>query len=127
VREAKALVPSAWDWAHDRSRTPIRFAELSRGRYRSPDPFLKVRSDYVFRRIAADSRKVELGDDAGHELKQSLLEAMGFELASIHAAADGAPKKVLRNLRLQPRGWLQKAAEKVASAVKKDYAEWAGR
>ena len=39
VREAKALVPSAWTWAHGNASGPTRFLELANGRYRSPDPF----------------------------------------------------------------------------------------
>src|SRR5581483_1152787 len=39
VREAKALVPSAWTWAHAARSHKIRFMELATGKYRSPDPF----------------------------------------------------------------------------------------
>ena len=46
---------------------------------------------FVFRRVAADSTKIELGADAGGKLHLNLLQAMGFEIASIHAA--GAAKR----------------------------------
>jgi hypothetical protein len=45
-----------------------------------------VPRSHIPRRIAADSRKIELGSDAGSKLKTDLLQAMGFDLASIHAA-----------------------------------------
>ena len=35
AREAKAAVPSAWDWAHRMPEAPSRFLELARGPYRS--------------------------------------------------------------------------------------------
>lgn len=38
VREAKALVPSAWDWAHGRLSARTRFLDLALGIFRSPDP-----------------------------------------------------------------------------------------
>ncbi|MGZ2487148.1 uncharacterized protein (DUF2252 family), partial [Rhizobium pisi] len=50
VREAKALVPSAWEWASGKIGPIGLFQIVSTGRYRSPDPFLKVRSDFVVRR-----------------------------------------------------------------------------
>ena len=37
------------------------FLEIANGRYRAPDPFLDVRNKFIFRRLAADSRKIELG------------------------------------------------------------------
>ena len=64
------------------------------GRYRTPDPFLHVRKKFVFRRVAANSTKIELGADAGGKLHLNLLQAMGFEIASIHAA--GSAIKALK-------------------------------
>jgi hypothetical protein len=91
VREAKALVPSAWNWAHNKASSRLRFLDLAKGAFRSPDPFLALQSGFLFRRIAADSRKVELGDNAGAKLKLDLLRAMGFDLGAIHSAE--APRK----------------------------------
>src|SRR5262245_2120242 len=68
VREAKALVPSAWDWAHGVTAEQSRFLDLATGEFRSPDPFLNDKGGFILRRIAADSRKIDLGDDAGAEL-----------------------------------------------------------
>src|SRR5262245_3629822 len=85
VREAKALVPSAWEWAHDQVSTHTRFLELARSRFRAPDPFLDVHEGFVYRRIAADSRKVNLGED-GMALRKDLFRAMGFDLGALHAA-----------------------------------------
>jgi hypothetical protein len=47
VREAKALVPSAWDWAHGRDGD-IRLLDLARGRFRSWDPFIDVHARFLF-------------------------------------------------------------------------------
>ena len=82
VREAKALVPSAWNWAHGTTPRQHKYLELSTGAYRAPDPFLHVDRDaddrdFVFRRLSADSRKINLGNDAGADLKLDLLRAMG--------------------------------------------------
>src|SRR5262249_21769680 len=64
VREAKALVPSAWTWAHGRTSRP-RFLDLAHGAFRSPDPHLAISGGFILRRIAADSRKIDLEDMTG--------------------------------------------------------------
>ena len=124
VREAKALVPSAWNWAHGESSARFRFLDLATGKFRSPDPFLSVKDRFVVRRIAADSQKVELGKDAGAELKIGLLRAMGFDLGAIHAAQRQAAEQIVSDLDVRPSDWLYDAAKKAAAAVKQDFAEW---
>jgi Uncharacterized protein conserved in bacteria (DUF2252) len=125
VREAKALVPSAWTWVHGGARTPG-FIKLATGRYRAPDPYLHVRKNFVFRRLAADSRKIELGKHAGADIKLDLLRAMGSEIASIHAATDRAAIRIEKDLRMRPRKWLHDAAEAAAAEIEADYKEWYG-
>jgi Uncharacterized protein conserved in bacteria (DUF2252) len=125
LREAKALVPSAWTWANGRKKSPkSNFLALANGQYRAPDPFLHVRHGFIFRRIAADSQKIELGNDAGNKLHLNLLRAMGFDVASIHAAGSPGIKALKADLKKRPRGWLNAAANTAMAAVKRDYEEW---
>jgi Uncharacterized protein conserved in bacteria (DUF2252) len=124
LREAKALVPSAWVWANGKKNQTSSFLELANGRYRAPDPFLQVRNKFIVRRIGADSHKIELGDDAGAMLRLDLLRAMGFDLASIHATDSATTRAIRRDLRKRPRGWLNAAAKAAAAAVERDYEEW---
>jgi hypothetical protein len=77
-------------------------------------------------RIAADSRKVELGEHVGEELHARLLEAMGFDLGSINAA-DPAAAAVRAHLAASPEDWLEKAAEAAADWVKSDFDRWRER
>lgn len=125
LREAKAVVPSAWSWAHD-ARAPrnSHFLDLANGRYRAPDPFLQLQGKFILRRIAADSTKIELGEDAGSKLHLNLLEAMGFDVASIHAAGLAGVKALKADLKKRPPGWLNAAATVAAEAVKRDYRQW---
>jgi hypothetical protein len=123
VREAKALVPSAWDWAHGAADSPSRFGELATGAYRSPDPFLSAQDGFILRRIAADSRKVELGPEPGSELSRNLLTAMGFDIGAIHAA-DPRAAAVRADLERRPDGWLHRAAKTAAAWVEGDFQEW---
>src|SRR5215475_2078177 len=123
VREAKALVASGWDWAHGTSSAPSSFLTLANGRFRSPDPHLRVADGFIFRRIAADARKVELGDNAA-SLGERLLESMGFDIGAIHAAGSVNPLRLRADLDARPSGWLHAAAKKAAAEVEKDYAQW---
>jgi len=124
VREAKALVPSAWTWAHGLSHPKLMFLQLARGAHRSPDPFLDVHDDFVFRRLAADSRKVELSRPGGICFAPKLLRAMGFDLAAIHAASPGNGKALRADLRNRPNGWLRTASKRAAKEVSRDYKDW---
>jgi hypothetical protein len=78
----------------------------------------------VFRRLAADARKVELGKNNNDmELKGKLFGVMGRELGAIHAASPGAVSRIRADLAARPVGRLHKAA-KTAAAVEEDYREW---
>jgi hypothetical protein len=79
------------------------------------------------RRIAADSRKIELGGDVGSKLKTDLLQAMGFDLASIHAAGSAGIGVLQHDLKTRPRNRLHDAAKTAAAAVEKDYEGWMSR
>jgi Uncharacterized protein conserved in bacteria (DUF2252) len=121
VREAKALVPSAWDWAHGRAPGRPRFYRLAHGKFRAPDPFLEVRDGFIFRRLAADARKVELPDET--PVSVGLLAAMGFDIGAIHAA-DRRHAAVRGDLAGRDQDWLHKAAKAAAASIKADYKEW---
>ncbi len=133
VREAKALVASAWTWAqkgaHGKTPRQYKFRELSTGAYRAPDPFLHVERvadnrEFVFRRLSADLRKIELGKDAGADLKLELLRGMGADLASIHAATRDASEAITADLKARRGGWLQNAARAACEATEKDFEVW---
>jgi hypothetical protein len=127
VREAKALVPSAWAWAHNpKKHNKSNFVKSANGTYRSPDPFLTVHDNFIFRRISADSRKIELGKSAGRKLHLRLLQAMAFDVASIHAASAAGRRAIEADLRKRPPGWLQAAATVANAKVRRDYRQWRG-
>jgi hypothetical protein len=122
AREAKALVPSGWDWAHKKEK-PSQFLKLAQGAYRSPDPFLHVHKGFIFRRIAADSRKLDFVGEIPEGLQSIFLEAMGQDIGSIHAAAE-KNAEILHHLHTLPTTWLQDAADKAKVLVEKDFTKW---
>ncbi|MGY3450364.1 DUF2252 family protein [Bradyrhizobium sp. USDA 4353] len=131
VREAKALVPSAWEWKREAPQQTMprsSFMDLSTGLYRAPDPSLGVHptadGDYLIRRLSADSRKIDLGKDGGADLEREQLRAMGIDLASIHAAHGDAATHIAADLKRREPGWLRRAAHAARDATEKDYEVW---
>jgi len=122
VREAKAVVPSAWDWASGAVKR-LRLLDAAFGPHRAPDPSLEVVDGWLVRRIAPDSRKLDLKDVAGRGLGVTLLRAMGAELGALHAAHRRAPR-ILDDLAGRDPDWLHRAARVAAQAVERDYADW---
>ena len=100
---------------------------MSGGTHRAPDPTLELQGRFVFRRISADARKVELDRAAQARLTDPLLEAMGFDLGAIHAAAKKKRVAAIRaDLKARPAGWLQRTAAAASADVLLDYQEWTG-
>lgn len=129
VREAKAVVPSAWNWAH-RKKAEMRppFVRLAAGRYRSPDPTLRVDegAQVVIRRIAADARKIEIDAAALGDRGPRLVAAMARDLGAIHAAdrTSGAIAPDLKKRNRRNAGWLLAAALAMKAAVEADHAKF---
>ena len=124
AREATALVPSAWDWAHGRPDAPSRYMQLSAAPWRAPDPFLSATASFLVRRLAPDSRKAELGPRAGAAIDRRLLLAMGREIGSLHGVDRSAARAIVRDLSHRPKGWLARAAKTAAAAVVRDYDQY---
>jgi hypothetical protein len=124
AREAKALIPSAWEWAHGNNSAPSCLHKLATSEFRAPDPWLKIHNDFVCRRVAPDARKANMKDDGDRlDLNFDLFGAMGFDLGAIHAA-DGQVTAIVRHLRKQSKDWLYAAAEAAAADVEKDFEGW---
>ena len=124
VREAKALAPSAWTWAHEKPKARSRFLEAVRGKHRSPDPWLDVDKHFIVRRLAADARKIELTDLPKMALQKKMFNAMGFDLGAFHGSNDEDAKAICKDLDHRRPGWLHAAADRAEVAVQSDFKEW---
>jgi hypothetical protein len=119
AREAKAVLPSCWD----RDAAPGAFYSLAFGPYRSPDPWLRPLGAVVVRRLAANSRKLDLADH-GPALRRRIVSAMATDIASIHAADSGRIAAVREDFARRGAGWLRKAALAVAAATTRDWKDY---
>jgi hypothetical protein len=123
VREAKAALPSGWSLFHGRSKA-LHCYEIATGRYRAPDPWYDVRKGIVVRRLSPNNRKLDTGHEARVLAGPKMLHAMGRELAAIHLGAGDHHTAIEKDLRKRKSGWLLRAVEHAAEAVRKDQDRW---
>ena len=124
IREAKALVPSAWSRVHGPRNAKTLCGKIAAGSYRSPDPWYDVSDDIVVRRLSPNNRKIEIDVQPTALLSPHMLHAMGFECANIHLGVTDAKAAIVRDLRQRKSEWLHRAAADAAKAVTADYEGW---
>ena len=124
VREAKALLPSAWNLSHAPQDRSIRTAELMAGPHRAPDPSLKVADNIVVRRLAPHARKLELGARVRSSLSTEILRLMAFEIGNLHAADPKIAHTIETDLARRPEGWLRSAVKRAAAQTRRDWEDW---
>lgn len=123
LREAKALVPSAWSLARSGDHV-IRTGVIAAGRMRSPDPHFAVSGRILVRRLSPNSRKIEIESDAKTLLDGAMLELMGFEIANCHSD-DAASAAAIRNdLHSRGEDWLYEAARAAAEVTEKEWKDY---
>lgn len=125
AREAKALTPSACQWAAaNHHRTAIRYKEAITSAIRCPDPFLFVRGSWLLRRLAPDCSRIELFTLPKKTDEEGLLHSMGWETANVHLGSKAMVAAVRVSLGRQKPGWLEAAARDMAAALTRDWKEW---
>jgi len=125
AREAKPLLPSAALWAeHKLAGAEIYYEEILARVVRSADPALKVYEGWVVRRLAPDSRRIELVELGPERDEEKMMYAMGWEIGNIHLGTPTAVEAILDDLKKRKRKWLVKAAKKMVDVTIKDWELW---
>ena len=124
VREAKALLPSAWNLSHAPHDRSIRVAELIASPHRAPDPSQRVADDIVVRRLAPHARKLELGPKTRSSLSTRILRLMAFEIGNLHAADARIVRGIEADLARRLEGWLRSAVKRAAAQTRSDWEDW---
>ena len=120
ARELKQLSPPAGQWLE---RAASEGAETRAGLVRSADPLRAVRGGWVARRIAPDCVKLDLGEVGTRTGARRMLAWMGAETANVHLASADV-REVLADLKHRKRRWLERDAERLADAARKDFKVW---
>ena len=124
-REAKALVPSAWNWAQGNDSQAIRYQRALDTCVRAHDPFVRLQGRWIVRRLAPDCSKINLAQFPRVKDESKLLHAMGWETANVHLGS-GRGKEVLADFVKRRGDWLHSAAAQMVAATKSDWDEWRG-
>ena len=125
AREAKAVLPSAAQWAAQRRSARVNASTLLARAVRVPDPYLRIDGAWIVRRLAPDCSRIEVDDLPKRRDEERLLHAMGWEAANVHLAS--RVESVRADLARRPRRWLERAATTMADAVESDWREWVTR
>jgi hypothetical protein len=95
LREAKAMLPSAWAVAHEGMPLVCRAAEAARGSHRATDPCLAFRDGVAVRRLSPNNAKFDVDEHLELLFSEEMLRAMGRDIAGVHAATAGAATAIL--------------------------------
>jgi uncharacterized protein (DUF2252 family) len=135
VREAKAMVRSAWARAHHGSHK-LHCEEIATGRHRCPDPWYALRGHILVRRLSPNNYKIEAQpkkkkkDAVRKTLKRSelvnaqMLYAMGHDIAAIHRGTPKRRKDILADLDMRDKKWLDAAVTAAVAAIEAEWKEW---
>ncbi len=125
AREAKALCASACVWAGYRGGdSTAMYEEALAKSVRAPDPLVRIKRDWIIRRLAPYCSRVDLASLPKQREESRLLRAMGFETANVHLGTEGAAKRITADLKKRPKKWLHKAALAMKTATEKDFEDW---
>jgi hypothetical protein len=125
AREAKALVPTAWEWGqktHESNR--ILYEQIMAYAVRVRDPFVHLRGRWIVRRLAPDCSRIELATLPRRRDVRKLLQAMGYETANVHLGSKKATRAIRRDLKKRPDDWLHAAAKSTVKATLTDWEDW---
>ena len=127
AHEAKALAPSAWEWAHPQhASNRTHYLDLATQAVRCQDPMLAVADGWLLRRLAPDCSRVLLDELPRRRDEARLLKAMGWEAANIHLGTRGAARAIVIDLARRKQGWLRDASTKMARRLRADWKDWRG-
>jgi hypothetical protein len=126
AREVKALTPPAVYWvaAERASVQESMYGQIVTAGVRCPDPFLRLKGGWVFRRLAPDCARIDLASLTCVRDVHGLLKAMGRETANMHLGTEGAADAILTDLAARPADWLPTAAKAMARATVRDWKQW---
>jgi hypothetical protein len=124
AREAKTLTTSAVHWLTNEHDAATRYGEIIECAVRAGDPWLRVHKGWVVRRLAPDSRKIEIEELRRSSDLNQFLEAMGWELGNIHLSTPKQRNAILHDLQRRKARWLQAATAQMVETTVRDWKEW---
>jgi hypothetical protein len=126
AREAKAMLPSSCVWLKGQTgHRRIYYEEAIESAVRSHDPFQKVVGRWLIRRLSPESNPIDIADLPEERDEETLLHAMGSEVANVHLGRKRQAKIILEDMRRRKANWLRSAAKNMAKAIERDWKDYA--
>lgn len=125
AREAKAYIPSAYTFVNKEYNKELMIDTMMENAVRCHDPFFFTKKKWICRRLAPDCSRIELESLPDKHDEQKLLYSMGWEVANIHLGTRETVKLIQKDLASRDKHWIHSSVEKMLTAVKSDYDEWA--
>ncbi len=127
AREVKELTDSAWLWyAPRREKSEICYQTALDQTRRCPDPFVRVRGQWIVRRLAPDCSRIELSSLPTKHDAARLLYSMGWETANVHLGSVKS-RVIEADLKKRKAGWLHRASLAMVESVHHDWEIWRKR
>jgi hypothetical protein len=98
LREAKAMLPSAWARLQPGAPLACRAAEAASGAHRATDPCLTFLDGVAVRRLSPNNSKFEADKHPTILFDPEMLKAMGHDIAAVHAATSQAGPAIAAQL-----------------------------
>jgi hypothetical protein len=124
LREAKAMLQSAWSLAHAPVDHAVHATDIADGRMRCADPHYRLIGTILVRRLSPSSAKIEIDGNSELLLSPDMLDLMGFEIGNCHVNDPAAGSAIIRDIKSRKADWLANAAMTVAAAVSAEQKEW---
>ena len=127
AREAKRVVLPAGIWFDGGpNHRQSCYERVLHSAIRSPDPYQRPWKSWVIRRLSPDSNPIAVEDLPEKRDEETLLRAMGSEVANVHLGQFQSVKQVLNDLQRRDANWLRTAAKKMAAITLKEWKEYRG-
>ena len=124
VREAKAVLPSAWTLAHKPRTETLYGGTLATARYLAPNPWYALDGNIVVRRLSPNSKKLEADKHPENLADSRLLELMGRDLAAVHLGLGNHRHAILNDIKSRKRNWLHSAVDRMTEFVRDEQKQW---
>jgi hypothetical protein len=125
AREAKAMIPSACTWLHRHTGGRNSYYEKAiASAVRAPDPFQKTIGRWIIRRLSPDSNPIEIACLPKMRDEETLLHAMGSEIANVHLGDRRQVKRILNDLHHRKANWLSLAGKHMARVIEKEWKDY---
>jgi hypothetical protein len=122
AREVKAMMPSACVWIEHHAGTRQSFYKRAiDGAVRSSDPYQFISGRWLVRRLSPEANPIEMANLPKKRDEETLLRAMGREVANVHLGSRRRVRAVRLDLQRRKASWLRDAAKGMAEATHQDW------